>query len=138
MDWNECCQKRIVKEVALDKEMIQALQKSSEKKLRSEEKLVMDDDTAGAKLSLAYDALRELLESIALEHKMKLYNHECYTAFLKEAVKQDELAQDFDAVRKIRNRVNYYGEDIRQEEAASMILLVKQVMARLKSLKKVL
>lgn len=138
MDWNECCQKRIVKEVALDKEMIQALQKSSEKKLRSEEKLVMDDDTAGAKLSLAYDALRELLESIALEHKMKLYNHECYTAFLKEVVKQDELAQDFDAVRKIRNRVNYYGEDIRQEEAASMILLVKQVMARLKSLKKVL
>ena len=81
MDWQECCKKRIVKEVQNDQNMIISLLKTSKNKATSEQKLEMNDITAVSKLSLAYDSLRELLEALALQRGYKVYNHECYTAF---------------------------------------------------------
>ena len=87
MDWKECCNKRIVKEIKKDDELIKSLINISKNKLESENKLSMSDITAASKLSLAYDSLRELLEALAIKHGYKIYNHECYTAFLKEILK---------------------------------------------------
>ena len=39
MDWKECCDRRIAKDVSVDKEMVKSLMKSSEKKLESEKRL---------------------------------------------------------------------------------------------------
>ena len=127
MDWIECFDKKIVKNVKSDLDMINSLLKSSKNKLKSEEKLVMDDVTSGSKISLTYDSLRELLEALALKQGYKIYNHECYTAFLKEIVKESDKGDEFDEIRRIRNDINYYGKDISIEEAEDVIKRIRNL-----------
>ena len=127
MDWKECCNKRTAKQVSQDGEMIQALLKSSKNKLESESKLEMGSVTASSKLSLAYDSLRELLEALALKKGYKVYNHECYAAFIKEVLGESEKGEEFDELRKERNSVNYYGKEIFEEEANATIERMKKL-----------
>ena len=127
MDWAECCNKRIAKNVKPDHEMMKSLVKSSKNKLESETELKMSDITAASKLSLAYDSLREVLEALALKNGYKIYNHECYTAFLKELIKESAKGDEFDDIRKIRNSVNYYGQEISAPEAEKIIKNIKSL-----------
>jgi len=124
MDWRECCNKRIVKEVSLDHGLISSLIKSSANKLFSASELKISKVTAGSKVSLAYDSLREILEAFALQKGYKIYNHECYAAFLKEICGESAKGDEFDDVRKIRNAINYYGKDISVDDADSIIFRV--------------
>jgi hypothetical protein len=81
-----------------------------------------------ARISLLYDALRELLEAQALEKGYKIYNHECYTAFIKEILKKSPQGDTFDSLRKIRNGINYYGKDVSTEEAEHIINNLKKLI----------
>lgn len=129
MDWKECSGKRIVKEVKPDEGMIKSLIKSSNNKMKSCNLLKMDDITAASKLSLAYDSLRELLEALALRYGYKVYNHECYTAFLKEIMDESLRGDEFDDVRKARNAVNYYGKNIAPAEVSEHIRKIETLRA---------
>ena len=97
--------------------------------------LELNDKTATSKISLIYDSIRELLEAIATKKGYKIYNHECYCAFLKEIVKDSEAGSIFDEFRKIRNGINYYGKDITKDEAKE---LVKNMLLLRKKLEKYL
>ena len=121
MDFEECIKKRIAKEVTKDEELIKSLLKTSKNKLNSEEKLRLDEITSISKISLLYDSLRELLEALALKNGFKIYNHECYTSFLKEILNKSMIAEEFDELRKIRNSVNYYGKEISIQEAKEVL-----------------
>ena len=134
MDWKDCCTRRTAKNVKPDVEMIISLTKSSRNKLESESKLNMNEVTASSKLSLAYDSLRELLEALALKNGYKVYNHECYSAFLKEVIKESYKADEFDDIRKIRNAVNYYGKEISPEESVEIIAKIKKLRMDMSSL----
>jgi len=127
MDWEECCNKRIAKKVEPDIYLIKSLTKSSKNKFESESKLEMSDITASSKLSLAYDSLRELLEALALKNGFKIYNHECYSAFLKEIMSKSDKATEFDEIRKIRNDVNYYGREISADESEKIVQEIKRL-----------
>ncbi len=136
MDWKECCDKRIVKNVSKDEELINSLIKTSENKLKTQEKIITDNITASSKFSLAYDSLRELIEALSLKSGFKIYNHEGYTAFLKEIVKNSALGEKFDDLRKIRNSINYYGKEISIEDSKKLINLVKELREKIKVLLK--
>jgi len=127
MDWKECCDKRIVKDVEPDADFIKSLIMSSKNKLESESRLEMSDITAASKLSLAYDSLRELLEAFALKKGYKVYNHECYAAFLKEIIGESSKGDEFDDVRKVRNALNYYGKVISTKESDDIISRIKSL-----------
>ena len=66
MDWKECFDSGMVKEVKPDKEMINALLYSADNRMKSVDMLETDNVTANSKLSLAYDALREEREALAI------------------------------------------------------------------------
>ncbi len=121
MDWKECKDKRFIKEVMKDVYLIDSLIKSSKKKLESSKRLKLDGITASAKISLIYESVRELLEAFAIKKGFKIYNHECFCAFLNEICKDKISSEEFDRFRKIRNQVNYYGREIPIEEAKIII-----------------
>jgi ABC-type Fe3+-citrate transport system substrate-binding protein len=129
MDWNDCLKKRVAKEVKEDIELINSLIKTSQNKLESEEKLELSEITASSKISLLYDSLRELLEALALKNRFKIYNHECYTYFLKEVLNESAKAEEFDELRKVRNSINYYGKEVSIQET-------KEILKRIKDLRK--
>lgn len=129
MDWKECTGKNIAKSVKTDKNMISSLKGIAEVKIESADKL--PDNLFYGKITLLYDALREYLECMALENGYKIYNHECYSSFLKEIMYLDTEAELFDELRKVRNSINYYGRKVSEDEAEHIIsrlkMLIKQV-----------
>lgn len=136
MDWKECLDKKIAKRVSRDEELIRSLIKTSENKLKTQENIVTDSITASSKFSLAYDSLRELIEALSLKHGFKIYNHEAYTAFLKEVIKNSLLGEEFDELRKIRNSINYYGKEISAEDSKKLICSLKELREEIKILLK--
>ncbi|MCK4589428.1 MAG: hypothetical protein KAT77_03230 [Nanoarchaeota archaeon] len=134
MDFEECQNKRIAKEVQPDQELIKSLFKTSQNKLDSEKQLPLTQTTSSSKISLAYDALREILEALALKNRFKIYNHECYVYFLKEILNKSNLGDQFDDIRKVRNRVNYYGKELTIEETKQILEETHQLIKEIKKL----
>ena len=126
MDWGECVKKRIVKDVKEDKNLIKSARETASIKLESANAL--PEHLYIGKITLLYDALREYLECLALEKGYKIYNHECYTAFLKEKLNLSREADIFDELRKIRNGINYYGRKVAKEEAEEIINNLKSLI----------
>lgn len=133
MDFISCRKGRLVKEVKVDNNLIASLLSSSDKKFKSQKLLNLNDDTASSKITLVYDSMRELLEALAISKGYKIYNHECYTAFLKEVIKESELGDKFDNFRRIRNNINYYGKDIGAKEAEPIIEGIVKFMEIIKN-----
>ena len=132
MDLLECRKKRFVKEVSIDENKINSILKNSENKLKSADLLPLEGFSTNSKISLAYDCLRELLEALALKNKLKIYNHECYTAFLKEIIKDSLLGDEFDSVRIIRSSANYYGKKISIEDCKDTLIKIKDLIRKIK------
>ena len=121
MDWKECNEKKLVKKIKQDTELIKSLIESSSKKFESANRLKLDEVTATSKFSLYYESLRELLEALAIKSGYKIYNHECYCSFLSEIIKDKDNSLLFNKIRKTRNAVNYYGNDLPLDNAKDII-----------------
>jgi len=130
-NWGTCLSNKSAKKISADDELASSLRKTSEKKFCSSNRFALDDDSASSIVSLAYDSVRELLEAISLENGYKIYNHVCYTAFLKEILNKLELAEEFDELRIIRNDINYYGKDVSVNEAKGILLRLGQIRKEL-------
>ncbi len=133
MDWKNCKKASIVKQVSPDINLANSLLKNSLKKLESQELLPLNETTASSKLSLAYDALRELLEALAALKGFKIYNHECYCAFLKEIMNESLLGDKFDEIRKLRNKINYLGKEVTPEESKHATTQIKELIKEIKN-----
>ncbi|MBW3014890.1 hypothetical protein KY330_00550 [Candidatus Woesearchaeota archaeon] len=134
MDWKACNMNDMVKSITIDKSLIKSLKDSSAKKLETQSMLELNDTTASSKLSLLYESLRELLEALAISEGYKIYNHQCYVAFLKEILDKPNLAETFDRFRRLRNQINYYGKDVSKEEASDLIDSMLKFISQIKEL----
>lgn len=132
MDLEECKKKYLIKEISKDEDLIKSILKTSEYKLKSERLLPLNEITTNSKVTLAYDCLKELLEALAVKNELKIYNHECYTAFLKEIIKDSELGDDFDEVRKTRNSINYYGVILTINQCKSTLKNINEIIKKIK------
>ena len=83
---------------------------------------------------MVYDCLREVLEALAIKKGFKIYNHECFCAFLKNICNEFSFAESFDRFRKIRNKINYYGKKVELVDAErlikDMISLRKELLSK--------
>ena len=134
MDWKGCLNKREVKQIKPDLDMAKSLEETSANKMISSNELKLRTETVGAKISLSYDAVREILESIALRKGFKIYNHICYTPFIKEILKQYDIAEEFDGLRKIRNDINYYGKSVSIQQAQEILSRLDTLLEQLKKI----
>ena len=75
----------------------------------------IDNISAGSILVTYYEALREVTEAMCLKEGFRVYSHEAFTFFLKEKG-EIQASLKFDNLRKLRNSVNYYGENIDASE----------------------
>lgn len=130
MDWEECIKNNIIKEVNVDSNKINSIKKIAQEKIKSAN--FLPDSHMISKITLFYDALREILEAKALENEFKIYNHECYKSFIKEVLKKEKEAKLFDEMRKIRNGINYYGKQVDKEESIYIIKNLKKLIGEFK------
>src|SRR3989339_843315 len=132
MDWKNCIQKRIAKEIQVDPNLKKALLMASQKKKDTNRLIPLNDTTASTKICIIYDALREILEATAVIKGYKIYNNECYTSFLKEILKESSWGDQFDSIRIIRNDLNYYGKDITANEAKTILQRMEELEEKIK------
>lgn len=134
MDWKECFNKKLIKNISEDRDLVISLRKNSDNKSFSASKLNLSEITASSVIILHYDSLRELLEALALSKGYKIYGHECFSAFLSEIIKEEDLAERFDKVRKLRNSINYYGKSLSINDANDIIQELKYLKKEIKAL----
>jgi len=83
-------------------------------------KAVIDEVTVSAYVSLAYDALREVLEALCITQGYKVLSHVCIGELLKD-IFDDFDYEEFDRLRWIRNSINYYGEKVEFKQGMEII-----------------
>lgn len=131
LDFNECLKKKIVKPTSKDINKINSLRETAKENIKASD--LLDNNLYYSKITLLYDALRKYLECLAIENGYKIYNHECYTPFLKEILKMSSFADSFDKLRILRNGINYYGKQISLQESKEIIKQLKQSIKVLSS-----
>ncbi|MBS3138135.1 hypothetical protein J4207_00350 [Candidatus Woesearchaeota archaeon] len=134
IDWETCKVERLAKPVKPDVELIKSLIQLANDREKTASLLPIDDVTKETVISLFYDVLRELLEALALKHGYKIYNHECYTPFLRIIISDEPFALEFDSLRKLRNGINYYGKKIELRDASRIVSTTKLSISKARKL----
>ncbi len=137
IDWETCKEQRFAKNIVPDTGQIKSIIESAKNKEKTAKMIPLNETTKETVVSLTYDVLRELLESLALKHGYKIYNHECYTPFLRIVIKDDDFALEFDSLRMLRNGINYYGKNVSLSDAELTIRTAEKLIGKTKDLLKI-
>jgi len=131
MNFGDFIKKGQVRKCSKDELLVKSILNTVKNDLKFLKSLKIDKYSARKIMSNYYDVLRSLLEAIAILDEYKIYSHEAFTYFLKEK-KEDLISEKFDRFRKIRNKINYYGEDITVEEVKVYVVEITNLIEILK------
>ena len=93
----------------------------------------IDNENANYFIELAYDTIMEIIRSKMLEKGFKAsgnYSHEAEVSFLLELGFSEEKVLLVDDLRKVRNRILYYGRKFDKEFALKVIKLMEEIMRK--------
>lgn len=120
MDLNECFRKGLIKKTRVDSNLIKSLTEMANIKEITVKTAKLNEKNISAYVSLAYDALREILEAICISRGYKVLSHICIGELLKDLLEDFDYGE-FDRVRYTRNSVNYYGVKVEFEQGKEII-----------------
>lgn len=109
--------------------------KSSIQAIETAKLIPLNINTSKTILRELYEGLRECCEAIGLLHGYKFLDHESITYFLRDILKEP-IYKRFDRYRKLRNGINYYGEDIDMETVKEAIEDIPALIKELEKYKK--
>ena len=121
-----------VKRIPVDKLKAKSLVKSAEEAVYAARKLPLEASTLKSIIRELYEALRQYCEAIGYCNGFKFLSHEVITFYLEEVIKEPRLAARFDRYRKIRNGINYYGDDVSEETVKEALVEIPKIMDDLK------
>jgi hypothetical protein len=78
-----------------------------------------------------YEGLREYCEAIGYIKGYKFLDHESIGYFLRDVLNEPSLYMKFDRYRKLRNGINYYGEDIELETVKEAVAEIPPMIKKL-------
>tara|TARA_Y100000034_G_C6633215_1_gene276527 strand:- start:188 stop:607 length:420 start_codon:yes stop_codon:yes gene_type:complete len=127
MKFKDFIEKGQVRTASVDKALAKSLIKNTKEDLKFLDSLTINEQSSRKLMVNYYESLRSVLEAIAAIDKYKIYSHEAFTYFLKEK-NEEIISNKFDRFRKIRNSINYYGEDISIEDTKENIKEIKRII----------
>lgn len=108
-----------------------SLLKSSLQAIETAKSIEINQDSLKSIMRELYEGLREYCEAIGYIKGYKFLDHESITYFIKDILKEEPISKRFDRFRRLRNGINYYGDDIDMETVKEAIkeipLLIKQL-----------
>lgn len=121
------------KKVAPNKIRASSLFKSSIQAIETAKAIQLNHNTLKSVLRELYEGLREYCEAIGYLKGYKFLDHESVTYFLRDILKEQSISMKFNRYRKLRNGINYYGDDIDIETVKEAI---KEIPTLVKELEK--
>ncbi len=124
-----------MKKIKQDIIRAKSLLKMSEEAMKNLKATSFTEESKNMVFREFYESLRQYIESIGYIKGYKFESHEAITSFLKEILKEENLALQFDRYRKLRNGMNYYGDpidlEIVKEMANEIPLIIKKLSTHL-------
>ncbi|HLC87193.1 MAG TPA: hypothetical protein VJH65_02885 [Candidatus Nanoarchaeia archaeon] len=126
-----------VKKAIPNKIRASSLLKSSAQAIETAKIIKLNPNTLKSVIRELYEGLREYCEAIGYLSGYKFLDHESITYFLKDILKEESLSKKFDRYRKLRNGINYYGEDIDTETIKEAIIEIPDIIKKLEKYSKI-
>ena len=120
-----------VKKVTPNKIRASSLLKSSTQAIETAKAIQLSTNTSKTILREFYEGLREYCEAIGYLDGYKFLDHESIGFFIRDILKDQSLFKKFDRYRKLRNGINYYGEDIDIETLKEAITEIPEMIKEL-------
>lgn len=127
MKFDDFLKQGLARKAKRDENLAKALLTTLKRDLIFLERIEIDEFSSRKIVVDYYDVLRSLLGAIASLNGFKIYCHEAFTYHLKD-IGEEIISIKFDRLRKIRNRINYYGQLISIEEAEENVKEMKEII----------
>ncbi|OYT32340.1 hypothetical protein B6U93_02175 [Candidatus Woesearchaeota archaeon ex4484_78] len=121
-----------VKKVMPNKIRASSLFKSSIQAIKTAKEIPLTATTSKTILRELYEGLRQYCEAIGYLNGYKFLDHESIGFFLRDILKEQSLFKKFDRYRKLRNGINYYGNDIEVETVKEAVSEIPKLIKGLK------
>jgi hypothetical protein len=110
------------KKVMINRNRALSLINSSIQAIKTAKTIPLNEITSKTILRELYEGFREYCEALGYLNGYKFLDHESIGFFLRDILKENYIFKKFDRYRKLRNGVNYYGNDIE-------IVTIKEMLA---------
>ncbi|MFH0876235.1 MAG: hypothetical protein V1859_09935 [archaeon] len=131
MDFETCLNEGKARKVTPNKIRAESFFKSAKEAIETAKMINIDSRSIKSILRELYEGLREHCEAIGYLKGYKFQDHESITYFLRDVLKEQILSKKFDRYRKLRNGINYYGDDIDMETVKEAITEVPEMIKKL-------
>jgi len=124
------------KKVMPNKIRASSLFKSSIQAIETARVIQLNQNTLKSILRELYEGLREYCEAIGYLRGYKFLDHESIGYFLRDTLKEQSVSMKFDRYRRLRNGINYYGEDVNIETVKEAIIEIPKLIKELEKFSK--
>ena len=124
------------KRVIPNKIRASSIVKSSIQAIETAKIIQLNENTLKSIFRELYEGLREYCEAIGYLRGYKFLDHESIGYFLRDVIKEQSASKKFDRYRKLRNGINYYGEDIDIETVKEAIIEIPRLIKELEKFSK--
>ena len=124
------------KKVMPNKIRASSIFKSSIQAIETAKIIQLNENTLKSIFRELYEGLREYCEAIGYLRGYKFLDHESIGYFLRDVIKEQSASKKFDRYRKLRNGINYYGEDIDIETVKEAIIEIPRLVKELEKFSK--
>jgi len=131
MNFEDALKEGKEKKVALNKIRALSLFNSSIQAIETAKIIPLNLGTAKTILRELYEGLREYCEAIGYLNCYKFLDHESISYFLRDILNEQTIYNKFDRYRRLRNGINYYGEDIHIATVKEAILEIPKIIKAL-------
>lgn len=113
-----------------------SLLKSSVQAIETASMIPLKVDALKTILRELYEGLREYCEAIGYLYGYKFLDHESIGFFLRDVLKEQSVYTRFDRYRRLRNGINYYGDDVELETVKEAISEIPRLVKALEKYSK--
>ena len=125
-----------VKKIMPNKIRASSLFKSAIQAIETAKTIILNSNTSKSIFRELYEGLREYCEAIGYLRGYKFLDHESIGYFLRDILKEQPFFKKFDRHRKLRNGINYYGEDINIETVKEAVTEIPKMIKELEKYSK--
>ncbi len=134
MSFQQSLEEGYVKKVPPNTLRAKSLLLSGKQAISSAQKFPFERDTLKSILRELYEGLRQYCEAVGYQKGYKFSSHESITFFLNDVLGDATAASRFDRYRKLRNGINYYGDEIASETVQEALQEITQLTKRLEQI----
>ncbi|MBI2106105.1 hypothetical protein HYT56_04690 [Candidatus Woesearchaeota archaeon] len=131
MDFKTHLKEGKIKKINKDNLRANNLKKSSKQAIETSKIISLNENTCKTIFRELYEGLREYCEALGYIKGYKFLDHISITYFLDEILNEKEISKKFDRYRKIRNGINYYGEDVDIETVKEALKEIPKIIKEL-------